>query len=334
MRSWKLWMVVCLTLGLAACSGEQGEMGDMGDQGEQGPQGLAGEQGPQGEMGEQGEQGDQGEQGPQGDQGPQGEMGAQGAQGEVGPQGSAGLASLLAVDPEMPGENCATGGQRIRSGLDDDGDGVLGEGEVDSTAYICNGPQGPMGAQGPQGDQGDQGDQGPAGPAGAAGAPGAPGQQGPQGAQGAQGPQGPQGVQGPAGATGFVTSLFAESEWEATFADAQDVLVDDCQLGPYTAGRGEIALVDLDVTASFGQGVNFMLVAPTVDSGNGANFSSAFFSISGGANGLAHTAHHSQVALTEGTTYTFAFAARTQEPGTTELGICHARVMIVRATAP
>jgi hypothetical protein len=330
MRSWKLWALVCVTLSLAACTGEQGEVGQEGEQGAQGEMGVQGEQGVQGEVGPQGERGPEGEMGIQGEpgvQGDQGQQGEQGAQGEVGPQGTAGLASLLAVDAEAPGDNCATGGQRIRSGLDDDGDGVLGEEEVDSTAYICNGPQGPQGEVGPQGDQGDQGEQGAQGPAGPAGAPGAPGQ---QGQQGPQGPQGIQGEQGPAGGSGFVDSLYVEASWDASFTALENVLVEDCQTEVYTAGEGEVALVDLDVTASFEEGVNFLYVAPVNYVNGQPSFASGFFSIGGGPNGLAHVTNHAQVELTAGSSYQFSFGAQAQNDGTTNQGVCHLRVMIVR----
>ena len=44
------------------------------------------------------------------------------------------------------------------TGLDDNGDNTLGDEEVDSTAYICNGEPGP--ANGPQGEPGPAGPQG------------------------------------------------------------------------------------------------------------------------------------------------------------------------------
>jgi hypothetical protein len=45
----------------------------------------------------------------------------------------------LLVDPlpEPAGPNCATAGTAVRAGLDDDGDGVLDEGEVDRISYVC-----------------------------------------------------------------------------------------------------------------------------------------------------------------------------------------------------
>lgn len=47
--------------------------------------------------------------------------------------------SLLALTPELPGLNCPNGGTAIASGLDNNNDGILQAGEVDSTAFVCNG---------------------------------------------------------------------------------------------------------------------------------------------------------------------------------------------------
>jgi len=87
--------------------------------------------------------------------GPQGPVGPQGAQGTQGAQGDAGATSLVSVTPEPPGSNCANGGQRVDTGVDINGDGVLESPEIQHTAYVCNGAAG--GAQ----DGGTQDDAGP-----------------------------------------------------------------------------------------------------------------------------------------------------------------------------
>jgi hypothetical protein len=70
-----------------------------------------------------------------------------GAWSEIGrPVGDAGAPAappLVAVVAEPPGLHCAAGGQRIDVGADDDGSGVLDPGEVDSSAYVCNGDTAP-----------------------------------------------------------------------------------------------------------------------------------------------------------------------------------------------
>jgi hypothetical protein len=56
-----------------------------------------------------------------------------------GAQGEPGLANLLAVVDEPAGGNCPSGGQRVESGLDDNGDGSLDASEVDQATYLCDG---------------------------------------------------------------------------------------------------------------------------------------------------------------------------------------------------
>jgi hypothetical protein len=46
-------------------------------------------------------------------------------------------ALLARTDSEPAGANCAHGGTAVRTGLDDDGDGILGNGEVDEVSYVC-----------------------------------------------------------------------------------------------------------------------------------------------------------------------------------------------------
>ena len=52
----------------------------------------------------------------------------------------AATASLVEVNEEPAGVNCADGGVRIESGVDDDGDGVLDPGEIDDTSFVCDAP--------------------------------------------------------------------------------------------------------------------------------------------------------------------------------------------------
>ncbi len=70
--------------------------------------------------------------------------------GADGSTGQTGAQSLVAVTPETAGLNCATGGQRIDYGIDDDADGTLDAGEIDGTTYVCNGADGTAGQNGLQ----------------------------------------------------------------------------------------------------------------------------------------------------------------------------------------
>ncbi|MDF3065024.1 MAG: Phage tail fiber protein [Polyangiaceae bacterium] len=65
--------------------------------------------------------------------------------GQAGDAGQDALASLINVTSESPSANCATGGQKIESGLDADGDGELAGSEVEKVAYFCNGADGEAG---------------------------------------------------------------------------------------------------------------------------------------------------------------------------------------------
>ncbi|MEZ4461971.1 MAG: hypothetical protein R3E66_20070 [bacterium] len=71
-----------------------------------------------------------------------------------GLDGQDGAASLLNITAEGAGANCAEGGQKIESGVDDSHDGTLDSGEVDQTAYLCNGADGLTGASGDPGPDG------------------------------------------------------------------------------------------------------------------------------------------------------------------------------------
>jgi hypothetical protein len=77
--------------------------------------------------------------------------GASGDPGPAGPPGEPGAdapVALVRSAPLAPSADCPAGGWRIDTGLDDDGDGVLGDDEVDATADICDGapavPPGPV----------------------------------------------------------------------------------------------------------------------------------------------------------------------------------------------
>ena len=58
--------------------------------------------------------------------------------------------SMIKMTDEAPGENCAYGGVKIETGIDLDGNQKLGENEVDSTAYVCDGEPGDNGFCNPE----------------------------------------------------------------------------------------------------------------------------------------------------------------------------------------
>ncbi|HET8540370.1 MAG TPA: hypothetical protein VFL83_10910 [Anaeromyxobacter sp.] len=62
--------------------------------------------------------------------------------GQDGAPGTDGRDVLLVTTPVEPGADCASGGDRVDSGIDDDRDGQLGAAEVDSTLFVCDGADG------------------------------------------------------------------------------------------------------------------------------------------------------------------------------------------------
>ena len=54
-------------------------------------------------------------------------------------QGLDGLNSLVKIDTEPVGENCANGGYKISSGLDLNNDNILNTNEVQSISFLCHG---------------------------------------------------------------------------------------------------------------------------------------------------------------------------------------------------
>jgi hypothetical protein len=145
-------------------------------------------------------------------------------------------------------ENCPAGGQRIRTGLDDNQNQVLEDPEeVDQVSFVCNGLPGAQGQPGLQGEDGAQGVDGQDG------VQGDPGQQGIQGIQGLQGDRGLQGLQGDKGQDGAPgqqgdsgTTQIVEKE--CVFGTGQYATL-GCSSDPFVAGANETLIIDF--TTSF-----------------------------------------------------------------------------------
>ena len=121
-----------------------------------------------------------------------------------GADGANGHDALAKVSDEPKGENCPnSAGVKIEVGMDGNGNGVLDDGEVTSTQYVCGGKNGS--SQGPQGEKGDQGEPGVNGSDGKDGEPGEKGDQGPKGDTGLQGETGATGEAGKNGSTSLVS---------------------------------------------------------------------------------------------------------------------------------
>ena len=68
-----------------------------------------------------------------------------------------GLTSLVSINTEAAGKNCAAGGLRIDTGIDKNKDGLLSQNEIQSSQYVCNGVNGINGANGTNGMNGADG---------------------------------------------------------------------------------------------------------------------------------------------------------------------------------
>lgn len=70
--------------------------------------------------------------------------------GDAGPKGDSGNNSLVRTSQEAAGANCSTGGMKIETGIDVNGNGTLDAAEVNASQirYICDGVTGSTGANG------------------------------------------------------------------------------------------------------------------------------------------------------------------------------------------
>jgi hypothetical protein len=105
--------------------------------------GQAGQNGALGEAGAatmNGKDGTNGTNGVDGTNGTNGVDGTNGKDGSNGSNGADGKTSLINSSHELAGDNCAYGGVRIESGIDQNGDGKLSNDEVDAaqTQFVCN----------------------------------------------------------------------------------------------------------------------------------------------------------------------------------------------------
>ena len=119
--------------------------GLQGDPGMDGADGANGTDGVNGTNGTNGTNGIDGQNGADGNDGADGQDGTDGVDGS---NGANGLTSLIVTSVEPNGANCPTGGTRIDTGIDDNGNSFLEIGEIDDTILVCNGEVGNDGANG------------------------------------------------------------------------------------------------------------------------------------------------------------------------------------------
>lgn len=98
--------------------------------------------------------------------------------GVDGAPGQNGAAAVVKTIEVAPGTDCATGGTRVLTGHDLDGDQALGDDEIATDTLICNGANGANGKDGADGRDGVDGQDGADGQDGVDGLNGADGQDG------------------------------------------------------------------------------------------------------------------------------------------------------------
>lgn len=77
--------------------------------------------------------------------------------GAAGINGSNGLSATFLLADEPVGTNCINGGKKIQLGLDDNGNSLLDQGEIDTSSFVCNGTNGVDGTNGTNGVDGTNG---------------------------------------------------------------------------------------------------------------------------------------------------------------------------------
>ena len=99
--------------------------------------------------------------------------GANGNDGAPGADGADGYTTLVEITTEAAGTNCASGGQKVLTGLDVNNNLVIDvPSEVIQTKYVCDGNDGTNGNDGAPGTNGTNGNDGTDGAPGADGADG------------------------------------------------------------------------------------------------------------------------------------------------------------------
>ena len=90
--------------------------------------------------------------------------------------GDGGVSVSIVEVTSASNSDCPNGGVTILSGIDDNGDGILQDGEEDSAFHACDGADGQDGADGADGQDGNDGANGADGQDGADGANGTDGE--------------------------------------------------------------------------------------------------------------------------------------------------------------
>jgi hypothetical protein len=175
---------------------------------------------------------------------------------------------------------------------------------------------------------------GPPGPPGPPGGSGPAGTPGPQGVQGLQGLQGEQGVQGP---PGVVLATNLEAVWSPLTLPGNNgstiVTPTACRTAPYTAGAGQVALVDMSATATPSNPAADVLYVNVMLSINGGpwQIQSVVDQAESMSDGTANASTQDRIALEQGTSYRFGVGVSSNSSVAISTGYCTALVVIYKA---
>ncbi len=144
---------------------------------------------------------------------------------------------------------------------------------------------------------------------------------------------------GPAGPSGVARVLDFDAQWSPANTagnNGNTILIPSvCRTvnnPPYTAGAGEVAIVQLDATAASSNPVTDALYLNVMMSVNGGAFAiqSLEDSAESMADGTAHVTTSKRINLIAGWTYVFAAGVSTNLPRSISTGYCHGTVLIVK----
>jgi len=195
--------------------------------------------------------------------------------------GKTGLTALTSFVEEEAGENCENGGTKVETGLDESGDGVLDEDEVQDTKYICNGESGTDGADGTAGEKGDQGEPGLDGSDSKDGTDGSDGENGSDGANGTDGEDGSDGSNGEQGNPGDPGADGSDGVCAGNHAPGIDLIkVDDVIFSgsDISVEKEASHLIEVSATDEDGDPLTYSVIggySDMTDNGDG-NYSAVF----------------------------------------------------------
>jgi hypothetical protein len=224
-------------------------------------------------------------------------------------------------------------------------DGSIGRRDLHRDVFAGLGGQ--PGPPGPEGARGSQGDRGPAGAAGSGGPQGPMGPTGPKGEAGAKGlpgPAGNPGSPGPVGGAGQAGNKAIRATREIEGSVGTTTLKGNlgntvetpnaCRTSPaYTAGPGEVAVIDFSATGSptlAATDILYLYARVSVSGGPFANVTNLTDAADDFVDGTAHPSTQVVEPLQPGQSYVFAAGFASNSEVTLNPLYCQGSVLVVR----